>query len=128
MRLRNISTMAAGNGYAASFIGDFNRRCARPPRNDFGVHRLVRVEEDLGLIFSVHGKRQVSARLTLRIAHSLCMLTDTVEARAQIAKDVEVFEYPDGGIQIGANGAAVPNTIYDKLPVVNQGAMSRTSV
>jgi len=123
MRLRNISTMAAGNEYAPTFIADFNRRFAKPPRNDFDVHRLVRVDEDLGLIFSVHGKRMVSSRLTFQIDHSLYMLTDSIEARAQIGKDTDVFEYPDGRIEVRANDAALPYTIYDKLPVVSQGAI-----
>lgn len=123
MRLRNISTMAAGNAYAPIFIDDFNQRFAKPPRNDFDVHRLVRVDEDLGLIFSVHEKRTVSARLTLQVDHSLYMLTDSVEARAQAGKDIDVFEYPDGRIEVRANDAALPYTIFDKLPVVNQGAI-----
>ena len=84
----------------------------------------MRADEDLGLIFSVHDKRMVSARLTLQIDHSLYMLTDTIEARAQIGKATDVFEYPDGRIEVRANGAALPYTIFfDKKPVVNQGAI-----
>jgi len=124
MRLLNISTMAAGNEYAPTFIADFNRRFAKPPRNDFDVHRLVRAEEDLTLIFTVHDKRQVSARLTLQIDHSLYLLTDTIEARAQIGKNIDVLEYPDGRIELRANGVVLPYTIFfDKKPVVNQGAI-----
>lgn len=123
MRIRDISTMADGNAYAPSFINDFNRRFAKPPRNDFDVHRLVREDEDLALIFAVHGQRKVSAGLTLQIDKSLYMLTDSVEARAQIGKHVDVVEYPDGRIEARANGAALPYTIYDKQPVVNQGAI-----
>lgn len=124
MRLLNISTMAAGNEYAPTFIADFNRRFAKPPRNDFDVHRLVRADEDLALIFTVHDKRKVSARLTLQIDHSLYLLTDTIEARAQIGKDIDVLEYPDSRIELRANGVVLAHTIFfDKKPVVNQGAI-----
>lgn len=123
MRLRNISTMAAGNAYAPQFMADFNQRFAKPPRNDFDVHRRVNADEDLALIFSVQGKRLVSARLTLQIDKSLYMLTDTPQARAQIKKRVDVFEYPDGRIELRANGVALPYTIFDKLPVVDQAAI-----
>lgn len=123
MRLRNISTMAAGNEYAPAFISDFNQRFAKPPRNDFDVHRLVRDDEDLGLIFTVRDKRTVSSRLTLQVNHSLYMLTDSEQARAQSGRDIDVFEYPDGRIEVRANDSALPYTIFDKLPVVNQGAI-----
>ena len=123
MRLRNISTMAAGNEYAPAFIADFNQRFAKPPRNDFDVHRLVRDDEDLGLIFTVRDKRTVSSRLTLQVNHSLYMLTDSEQARAQSGRDIDVFEYPDGRIEVRANDSALPYTIFDKLPVVNQGAI-----
>ena len=123
MRLRNISTMAAGNEYAPTFIADFNKRFAKPPLNNFDVHRLVRPDEDLTLIFSVHDKRKMSSRLTLQIDHSLYMFSDTIEARSKIGKFVDVYEYPDGHIEVKGNGIALPYTIYDKLPVVNQGAI-----
>lgn len=35
LRLRGISTMAEANAYAPSFIEDFNRRFAKPARNDW---------------------------------------------------------------------------------------------
>jgi transposase len=123
MRLRNISTMAAANAYAPSFIGDFNRRFAKPPRNDFDAHRPLRADEDLALIFTVQDKRLVSSRLTLQNDKLLYLLADTAEARTQIGMYIDVLEYPDGHIEIRANGAALAYTIYDKLPVVNQAAI-----
>jgi transposase len=50
LRLEGISTMAAANAYAPSFIADYNRRFAKPPRNDWDAHRPVREDEDLELI------------------------------------------------------------------------------
>lgn len=123
MRIRKISTMAAGNAYAPAFIADFNNRFAKPPQNDFDVHRLVRSDEDLTLIFAVHGKRQVSTRLTLQINNSLYLLTDTTEARAQIGKYIDTVEYPDGRIETRANGATLPHKVFDKMPIVDQASI-----
>jgi hypothetical protein len=51
LRLQGISTMAAANAYAPSFIADYNQRFGKPPRNDFNAHRRLRDDEDLDLIF-----------------------------------------------------------------------------
>jgi hypothetical protein len=51
MRLLGISTMAAANAYAPSFMADFNGRFARPPCNDFNANRALREDDDLDLIF-----------------------------------------------------------------------------
>lgn len=94
MRLLNISTMAAGNEYAPTFIADFNRRFAKPPRNDFDVHRLVRADEDLTLIFAVHDKRQVSARLT-----KLASVNETLRTEMALLKAIA-----EGKVARGAFG------------------------
>lgn len=52
--------MAEANAYAPSFIADFNRRFAKPPRNDWDAHRTVRDDEYLELIFTHREKRKVS--------------------------------------------------------------------
>jgi hypothetical protein len=52
------------------------------------------------------------------------LLTDTIEARAQIGKDIDVLEYPDSRIELRASGVVLPYTIFfDKKSVVNQGAI-----
>ncbi|MBI3630889.1 MAG: ISNCY family transposase [Candidatus Sungbacteria bacterium] len=123
LRLLGISTMAEANAYAATFIADYNGRFAKPPRNDFNTHRPLRVDEDLSLIFTVRATRCVSTRLSLQHDKNLYLLADTVDARAQMGKDVDVFEFPDGHIEIRANGVALAYAIYDQLPVVNQSAV-----
>ncbi|CAB3767473.1 hypothetical protein LMG29739_05081 [Paraburkholderia solisilvae] len=39
LRLRGMSTVAAANAYAPSFIAAYNALFAKPPRGDFDVHR-----------------------------------------------------------------------------------------
>lgn len=66
LRLQNISTMAAANAYAPTFIADHNRRFAKPPRNDFNTHRVLREDEDMNLVFTCREPRKVSHSLTLQ--------------------------------------------------------------
>jgi hypothetical protein len=121
MRLLDISTMAAANAYAPVFIADFNARFAKPPRNDFNANRPVREDEDLDLILTIREPRRVTHSLTLRYDRSLYMLADTPASRAIIGEYVEVYEYPDGRIEVRSKGHALAYRLYDKLGDVDQG-------
>lgn len=123
LRLQGISTLEAANAYAPSFIADYNRRFAKPPRNDFDAHRPIRADEDLDLIFTWREPRKVSHVLTLQYDKTLYLLADTVQTRKWIGKHIDVYEYPDGHIELRADGAALPYTTYDRLSEIDQGAI-----
>jgi hypothetical protein len=123
MRLLGISTMAAANTYAPTFMADFNARFAKPPRNDFDANRPLRHDEDLELVFTVREPRRVTQNLTLQYDKNMYLLTDTPATRSVMGKYVAVYEYPDGKIEVRANGASLPYTLYDRLSEVNQGAI-----
>jgi transposase len=123
LRLEGISTMAAANAYAPAFMADFNRRFAKPPRSDVDVHRPVRQDEDLDLIFTARQLRKVSHVLTLQYDKTIYLLADTPFNRALIGKYIDVFDYPDGRIEIRADGTTLPYVRYDRLPQVDQGAI-----
>jgi hypothetical protein len=123
LRLQGISTLEAANCWAPTFIADYNRRFAKPPRNDLDVHRPVRDDEDLDLIFTARERRRVSRNLSVQYDKMLYLLADTPEARKQIGRYVEVYDYPDGRIEVRANGSALAYTTYDKLPVANQASI-----
>lgn len=123
MRLQRISTMDAANAWAPSFIADYNRRFAKPPRNDFDAHRPVRDDEDLERVFTWREKRKVSHVLTLQYDKVIYLLDDTQQTRRLIGKYIEVVEYPDGCIELWAAGTALPYAIYDRLSEIDQGAI-----
>ena len=123
MRLQQISTMEAANAWAPCFIDDYNRRFGKPPRNDWNAHRALREDEVLDLIFTFRDKRKVSHVLTLQYDKVIYLLEDSKATRRLIGKYIEVFEYPDGRIELRADGSALPYAIYDRLPEVDQGAI-----
>ncbi len=53
----------------------------------------------------------------------LYLLDDTPENRKLIDRYIEVWEYPDGRIELRADGRVVPYREYDKLTEVDQGAI-----
>jgi transposase len=123
LRLQGISTMEAANAYVPEFIADFNRRFAKPPRNDWNAHRPLRDDEDLELVLTVREQRKVSHVLTLQYDKTIYLLGDTKENRKLIGRYIDVYDYPDGRIELRADGAALPHTTYDRLSEVNQGAI-----
>ncbi|PZX20484.1 integrase-like protein [Cupriavidus phytorum] len=123
LRLRGISSQADANAFVAVFVADFNGRFAKPPRSDFNAHRPVRADEDLARIFTWREWRKVSASLTLQYDKTLYLLADQPEHRALIHRYIEVAEYPDGRIELWADGASLPYTTYDRLAEIDQGAI-----
>lgn len=123
LRLQGISTLAAANAFAPTFIADYNRRFAKPPRNDWNAHRPLRDDEDLDLIFTWRVLRKVSHVLTLQYERTIYLLPDTRETRRLIHRYIDVYEYPDGRIEIRADGQVLPYVRYDRLPEIDQGAI-----
>lgn len=51
------------------------------------------------------------------------LLDDTAENRRLVHRYIEVWEYPDGRIEIRAEGRVLPYREYDRLAEVDQGAV-----
>jgi len=123
LRLRNISTLEDANAFAPVFIADFNARFGKIPRSDFDAHRPVRPNEDLSRIFTWREWRKVSNRLTLQYDRVLYLITDLPEHRSLTHRYIEVAEYPDGHIELWADGRSLPYVVYDRLSEIDQGAI-----
>ena len=123
MRLRGISTVADANAYAPSFISMYNARFAKPPRSDFNAHRPLRDDENLDRLMTWRETRRVSKSLTVLYDRVLYLLDDTLENRKLIHRYIDVWEYPDGRIEIRADGEVLRCRLYDKLAEVDQGAI-----
>ncbi|AOI68539.1 integrase [Burkholderia ubonensis] len=123
LRLRGISTVADANAYAPSFMAAYNARFAKLPRSEFNAHRLLRDDEDLDTLLTWRETRRVSKSLTVLYDRVLYLLDDSPENRTLIHRYIDVWEYPDGRIEIRADGAVLSCRQYDKLAEVDQGAV-----
>lgn len=123
LRLRGINTREAANAFAPHFIADFNTRFAKPARRDFDAHRPVRDDEDLELIFTWRLQRKVSLSLTLQHERVIYLLKDTPATRKLIHRYIDVYEYPDGRIELRADGVNLAYERYDRLPQVDTAAI-----
>lgn len=122
-RLAGISSLEAANALMPTFIEAYNRKFAKVPRNPHDAHRPLRPEEDLDLIFAWRELRKVSQNLLLHYERKLYVLVDTPDNRRLIGKYVEVFQYPDGRIEIRVAGHALPYSLYINSGTIEQGAI-----
>jgi hypothetical protein len=121
LRLERISTIDAANELMPTFIADYNRRFGKLPRDRHDAHRPLRDDENLDTIFAWRETRKVTSNLTLHYERKLYLLADTPAHRRFAGKYVEVYQYPDGRIEIRAAGESLPYSVYDKLGTIDQG-------
>ncbi len=123
LRLRGISNKEAANAFIPRFIADFNARFAKPPKSNFNAHRPLREDEALDTIFTWREPRRVTHSLTVQYDRVIYLLNDTAETRKLMNQYIEVYEYPDGRIELCANGIALDYQRYDRLSEINHGAV-----
>jgi hypothetical protein len=123
LRLRGISTVAQANAWAPSFMAAYNVRFARPPKSDFDAHRTLRADENLDLLMTWRETRRVTKSLTIQYDRVMYLLDNTPENRKLIHRYIDVWEYPDGRIEIRADDRVLPSRQYDRLAEIDQGAV-----
>lgn len=120
LRLRGITTPEAANAFAEEFMDDYNRRFAKPPRHDFDVHRPLENNENLEATFTWREHRKVSKNLTLQYDKKLYLLEENRRFQGEY---IDVWQYPDGTIELRANGTSLAFITYDRLGELDQGAI-----
>jgi transposase len=123
LRLRGIGSLEAANAFAPHFMADYNARFAKPPRSSFDAHRPLRSDEDLGAIFTWRVQRKVTQALTLQHERRIYLLQDAPDTRVLIHRYIDVWEYPDGRIELRADGRVLPYARYDRLSQVDTEAV-----
>jgi hypothetical protein len=123
LRLEGISTIDAANAFMPTYVEDYNALFAKLPREAHDAHRPIRDDENLDSIFSWREQRKVTSNLTLHYERKLYLLQDTPDNRRYAGKYLDVYQFPDGRIEIRAAGVSVPYSTYDKLGAIDQGAI-----
>jgi len=101
----------------------YNARFAKPPKSDFDAHRPLRADENLDLVLTWREPRKVTKSLTVQYDRVMYLLDDTPANRKLIDRQIEVWEYPDGRIEIRADDRVLPYRQYDRLAEIDQGAV-----
>lgn len=101
----------------------YNTRFAKPPKSDFNAHRPLRPDESLEVVLTWREPRKVTKSLTVQYDRVMYLLDDTPENRKLINRQIEVWEYPDGRIELRADDRVLRCRQYDRLAEIDQGAV-----
>jgi transposase len=118
MRLRNISSMEAGNAFSASFIAFWNERFSVPPREAKPAHRpWTSTAEALDDDLARREERTLSKALTFRAAGTkYCVKTNGPGTALRGAK-VTLYHFVGGGMAVHYKDRVLPVTAYGSYPV-----------
>jgi Helix-turn-helix domain len=121
LRLQGISTLAAANAYAPSFMVQFNRRFGREPQSAHDAHRPLLEHERLDHVFTWQEERRVTRNLTLHYKRVMYLLEPSEMSRRAANSHVLVRETEDGIVVIEHKGVPLPARAFAKDARARQG-------
>lgn len=124
LRLAGISGMEAANRFLGGFVAEYNRRFAKPPLEDRDRHRPPAPYERLDEALAWREERTVTKNLALHYNKVMFLLEPCGLARAAAGRRVTVYDYPDGRLAIRWKGVELAYRAFDKMRVVEQGAVT----
>jgi hypothetical protein len=123
LRLAGANDIEAGNALLPAFMADYNRRFAKPARNEKDLHRPIAPHDDLDGSFAWRVERTVTQSLTVQYDRVMFILEPNDITRALARKKVTVYDFPDGRIEVRHQGLALPYRTFDRITRVDQGAI-----
>ena len=124
LRLESISTLEAANAYLSGFVARFNDRFATAPARPENHHRpLAHTPADLDAILAWREQRYVTQQLALSYDNKRIILEETPLTAGLVGKYVEIYEFPDGRLEVRWKGAALAHRVFDKKQRVTHTAI-----
>jgi hypothetical protein len=124
LRIENVSSIDAGNTFLPGFVTRFNERFAVRPAKTVDLHQALRLKPDrLNDVLCHREQRYVGDQLTLAYDRKQLILDRSPVSEELGGKYVEVYDFPDGRLEIRSNGRVLPYRIFDKDQRVNPAAV-----
>jgi hypothetical protein len=123
LRLAGISTIDSANAFLPSFMAHYNGRFAKPAARDQDFHRSVDPRQDLDQILCWREQRQVSHQLVVNYSRVKLTLKPEGLAVRLRGKMVEIYDFPDGRLEVRWKGKSLPYSAFDKLQRVSHAAI-----
>ena len=118
MRLRNVSSMEAGNAFSASFIAFWNERFAVPPRDEKPAHRpWTGTAEALDDDLARREERTLSKALTFSSAGTRYCVNAKGPGTALRGAKVTLHHFVGGGMTVHYKDRVLPVTAYGTYAV-----------
>jgi hypothetical protein len=123
LRLAGISTIEAANAFLPAFVQTYNARFAKPPARDRDLHRPMAGINDLDDVLCWREQRSVSRQLVVNYNRMKFMLRPDKISAAVAGKLVDIYDFPDGRLEIRWKGLPLPYSVFDQLQRVSHAAM-----
>lgn len=123
LRLAGVCDVEAANAFVPAYINDYNARFAKPARLDKDLHRTLAPQDNVDLSFAWRVERTVTLNLTVQYDRVMFLLEPSDLTKRLVRKKVEIYDYPDGRIEIRHQGLALPYRTFDRIRRVDQGAI-----
>ena len=123
LRLAGISTIEAANAFLPAFVQTFNARFAKPPASERDLHRSMAGSNDLDDILCWREQRSVSRQLVVNYNRMKFMLRPDETSAALAGKVVDIYDFPDGRLEIRWKGLPLPYSVFDQLQRVSHAAI-----
>ncbi len=123
LRIAGIGMIEAANVFLPNFVADYNGRFAKSAASDQDLHRPVDPRQDIDQILCWREQRQVSHQLVVNYSRmKLTLKPEGLAARLR-GKMVEIYDFPDGRLEIRWKGRPLPYSAFDKLQRVSHAAI-----
>lgn len=127
MRLRNICSMEAANGFLPTFIQTHNKRFAVPPRDPAPAHRpWTDTVEALDELLARREERVLSKALTFSSAGTKYCVKTAGPGTSLRGVKVTLHHFISGGMTVHYKGRVLPVTAYGHYPVPDPAEDEKT--
>lgn len=123
LRLSGISDIETANAWLPGFMDDFNKRFGKPAADPKDLHRDMNSIGRLDEILCWREERHVSQQLVVHYNQLKLPLVPEGLALSLGGKKVEVYDFPDGRLEIRYKGHPLPYRAFDKLQRVTHAAI-----
>ena len=124
LRLGNICDMDAGNIFLPGFVARFNDRFSVRFPIPSNLHRPLNIPASrLDDILCHREQRHVGDQLTLSYAHKQIILERNDISETLGGQYVELYDFPDGRLEVRSKGRVLPYRVFDKDQRVSHTAI-----
>jgi Homeodomain-like domain len=123
LRLAGISDLEAANAFLPGFVESYNSKFARAPARDLDLHRPLDGMNQLGDILCWRETRRVSQQLVVHYNQMKFTLHPTEITARLVGQAVEIYDFPDGRLEIRWKGLPLAYAVFDKLQRVSHAAI-----
>ena len=127
MRLQDISSIAAANAFASTFMARWNRKFTVPPRDVTSAHRpWTQQPEALDDIIARREERVLSKALTFRSGGTMYCVKTSGPGTALRGAKVTLHHHIGGGMTVHYKDRVLPVTAYATYPVPDPAEDEKT--